>query len=80
MTTYRTYQTVLTVGYTHDISNGQSPVSCGGVHHIEIRKTASGWRKRIRQSTGRGREFVGPGSDITEAVAQRLISVGKSAR
>ena len=47
-TTWNTYRTT---GYTHDVAQDQR--SAGGVHHHQIRKTKSGWQKRIKQTNGR---------------------------
>jgi len=75
---FKSYETVQTVGYTHDISEGKCPVSCGGVHHIEIKKLGCGlWKKRVRQSTGFGREFVGKPVLINQDEAERLIGKTK---
>lgn len=71
---FKSYQTVKTVGYTHDISNGSNPISCGGVHHIQVKKAGCGmWQKRIIQSTGFGRDFVGKPIMINQDEAEKLI-------
>jgi len=46
-TTWNTYRTT---GYTHDVAQDQR--SAGGVHHHQVRRTKSGWQKRIVQSNG----------------------------
>ena len=46
-TTWNTYRTT---GYTHDVAQDQR--SAGGVHHHQVRRTKSGWQKRIKQSNG----------------------------
>lgn len=46
-----TWNTYMTRGYTYDVAQDQR--SAGGVHHHQIRKTKSGWQKRIEQSNGR---------------------------
>lgn len=46
-TTWNTYRTT---GYAFDAANDQA--SAGGVHHHQVRKTADGWQKRIKQSNG----------------------------
>jgi len=58
-----TWNTYATYGYTHDVANDQR--SAGGVHLHQVRKTASGWQKRICQSNGRFRSYseVSPLSD-----------------
>jgi hypothetical protein len=47
-TTWNTYHTS---GYTHDVAQDQR--SAGGVHHHQVRRTKSGWQKRIKQTNGR---------------------------
>jgi hypothetical protein len=47
-TTWNTYRIT---GYTYDVANDQR--SAGGVHLHQVRKTRSGWQKRILQSNGR---------------------------
>lgn len=51
-TTWNTYRTT---GYSHDVAQDQR--SAGGVHHHQIRKTKSGWQRRIKQSNGRFESF-----------------------
>ena len=70
-TSFRTYTTVLTRGYTHDVANDQA--SAGGVHLTQIRKTATGgWFKRIKQSNGRF-SAVSNTESITGQQAMALI-------
>ena len=70
----KTYTTVLTRGYTHDVANDQR--SAGGVHLTQIRKTTDGWMMRIKQSNGR-HSAMSPAKRITEQEAQRLIALGR---
>ena len=58
-----TWNTYTTYGYTYDVANDQR--SAGGVHLHQVRKTASGWQKRIKQSNGRFASYseVSPLSD-----------------
>jgi hypothetical protein len=46
-----TWNTYMTRGYSFDAAQDQR--SAGGVHHHQIRKTKTGWQKRIEQSNGR---------------------------
>jgi hypothetical protein len=77
MTKFRTFTTVLTSCYTHDVAQDQA--SAGGVHLHQIRKAKDGWRKRIVQSNGRWTAY-GPTEVISayEAVTliQRAVSRG----
>jgi len=45
-----TWTTYCTRGYTHDVANDQA--SAGGVHHYQVRRTPTGWQRRIKQSNG----------------------------
>ncbi len=58
-----TWNTYKTRGYTHDVANDQA--SAGGVHHHQVRKTASGWQVRIVQSNGRHVAY-GPVSPVSD--------------
>jgi hypothetical protein len=49
--------------YTYDVANDQR--SAGGVHMHQVRKTPSGWQKRICQSNGNFRSYS-PVSPIEE--------------
>lgn len=60
-TTWNTYRIS---GYTHDVANDQR--SAGGVHLHQVRKAASGWQKRIKQSNGRY-AALGPVSTLSDA-------------
>jgi len=44
------WNTYRTTSYTYDAANDQR--SAGGVHHHQVRKTATGWQERILQSNG----------------------------
>lgn len=51
----RNWNTYLTTCYTYDVANDQR--SAGGVHHHQVRRTASGWQKRICQTNWLHRSF-----------------------
>ena len=65
-TTWNTYATSC---YTFDAANDQR--SAGGVHHHQVRHTADGWQKRIKQSNGVHTAYsdVSPLSDADGAAA-----------
>lgn len=52
----RTWTTYARTGYMYDVANDQR--SAGGVHLHQVRRTRSGWQKRILQSNGK---FSAPG-------------------
>ena len=60
-TTWNTYRTT---GYTHDVAQDQR--SAGGVHHHQVRRTKSGWQKRIKQSNGNHTSY-GETTPMTDA-------------
>jgi len=71
-TTWTTYSTR---GYSHDVAN--DPVSTGGVHHHQVRKTKSGWQKRILQSNGRF-QAPGPVTAIAESEGEANFATAKN--
>ncbi len=73
-TTWTTYRTA---GYTFDAANDQA--SAGGVHHHQVRKTKSGWQKRILQSNGR-HEAAGPVTAISDLEGEAAFATAKQER
>ena len=71
-TTWNTYRTT---GYTHDVAQDQR--SAGGVHHHQIRKTKSGWQKRIKQTNGRY-SSVSETQTISDAEGAAAFETAKS--
>lgn len=67
-TAWNTYRIM---GYSHDVANDQR--SAGGVHAHEVRKTASGWQKRIRQSNGRFTSY-GPTEAVSDADGESMFA------
>lgn len=72
---YRTYQLIMTIKCTHDISCGRSPASCGGIHRVELCYHKGMWLKRIIQSTVFGWSYTGKDVEITEEEAKNLIGL-----
>lgn len=70
----QTWNTYLTTGYTYDVAQCQR--SAGGVHQHQIRRTASGWQKRICQSNGRYKAF-GPVSSLSDADGEAAYETAK---
>lgn len=71
-----TWTTYATRGYTFDAAQDQR--SAGGVHHHQVRKTKTGWQKRIKQSNGRY-SSLGPVSTISEAEGEAAFETAKNA-
>lgn len=71
-TNWNTYRTT---GYTHDVAQDQR--SAGGVHHHQIRKTKSGWQKRIEQSNGRW-TAAGPATPVDDAEGEALFETART--
>jgi len=61
------WNTYATYGYTHDVANDVP--SQGGVHLHQIRKTQTGWQKRICQSNGKHKAYS-PVTLIDEAAGE----------
>jgi hypothetical protein len=77
MTTIKTtWNTYRTTGYTHDVAQDQR--SAGGVHHHQIRRTKSGWQKRIKQSNGDHTSY-GPVTAVSDADGAALFEAAKKA-
>lgn len=70
-TTWNTYATRC---YTYDVANDQR--SAGGVHLHQVRKTKSGWQKRILQSNGRF-EAAGEVEPISEAEGEAKFATAQ---
>jgi hypothetical protein len=66
-----TWNTYYTTGYMYDVANDQK--SAGGCHHHQVRKTATGWQKRILQSNGVYRA-AGPVSAISPDEGEALYT------
>lgn len=58
------------LSYTHDVANDQR--SAGGTHNHQVRRTAAGWQRRIRQSNGRFESF-GPAEQISDQEGEELF-------
>ncbi len=71
-TTWNTYKTT---GFTHDVANDQA--SAGGVHHHQVRKTKTGWQKRIYQSNGRHGAH-GPVEAITDDEGESYFATAQN--
>lgn len=66
MTTMKntTWTTYAINGYSYDVAQDQA--SAGGVHLHQVRKVATGWQKRIKQSNG-AHVAYGPVSAISDS-------------
>lgn len=67
-TTYRT------TGYTHQV--GTDPRATGGVHFHQVRKTSTGWQKRIIESNGRY-ESTSPIQQLDAAEGERYFALAR---
>lgn len=76
MTTIRktTWNTYRTTCYTHDVANDRR--SAGGTHNHQVRKTAAGWQRRIRQSNG-AHESFGPAEPISDEDGEAAFELAK---
>lgn len=63
----RTWNTYYICGYAYDVANDQR--SAGGVHLHQVRRTKTGWQKRICQSNGQY-ESYGPVELIDDATGE----------
>ena len=70
-----TWNAYATTGYTHDVANDQA--SAGGVHHHEVRRTRTGWQKRICQSNGR-HVAHSPVESISDAEGEALFATAET--
>lgn len=72
-TTWNTYRTT---GYTHDVAQDQR--SAGGVHHYQVRRTKSGWQKRIKQTNGNYASY-GEVTELTDAEGAAAFATAQKA-
>ena len=70
-----TWTTYATRGYTYDVAQDQR--SAGGVHYHQVRKTKTGWQKRIVQANGM-HSASGPTSAISDADGEAAFSSAKN--
>lgn len=68
------WNTYRTTAYTFNVANDQP--SSGGVHHHQVRKTRSGWQKRIIQSNGTYRAS-GPVVPVDDANGEAAYATAK---
>ncbi len=70
-----TWNTYMTRCYTYDVAKDQR--SAGGVHHHQVRKTKSGWQKRVLQSNGMY-SAAGPVNAITDEEGEAFFETAKT--
>ena len=66
----RVWNTYYRTGYTYDVANDQA--SAGGVHLHQVRKSRTGWQRRIVQSNG-AHVAYGPTVAISEEEGKAMF-------